>query len=153
MDDLKEFARSSNGDSWLLEQEEGSRDAIVVHRGNPPSGGHETRMPAQVFLDLKPGTPEQDALRRILSKTDDTSQTEHDAETREDGKTPSLLLAEEYIRLGGRRRAKVDDNIVSTRDWEGDTPEAAAFWTEKIQPLDDKSRREVELHLPSISDI
>ncbi|MGF9567089.1 hypothetical protein AAIH70_26665 [Neorhizobium sp. BT27B] len=153
MDDLKEFARSSNGDSWLLEQQHGSRDAIVVHRGNPPSGGHETRMPAQVFLDRRPATPEQDALRRILSETAHTPQSQHDDETREDGKTPSLLLAEEYIRLGGKRRAKVDDNIVSTRDWEGDTQEAAAFWNEKIQPLEDKSRREVELHLPSISDV
>lgn len=66
--------------------------------------------------------------------------------------TPSLKLAEEYIRLGGRRRAKVDDNIVSTRAWEPDTPEAAAFWKAQVETLDQKSRDEVELHLPSIVD-
>lgn len=153
MDDLKEFARSSNGDSWLLQQDEGSRDFFVIHRGNPPSGGHETRMSAQVFLDGTPATPEQDALRSILANTDDPSHAKDNIEARDNGKTPSLLLAQEYIRLGGKRRAKVDDNIVSTRDWEGDTPEAADFWKDKVQPLDDKSRREVELHLPSISDV
>lgn len=153
MDDLKEFARSSNGDLWLLERGEGSEDAFVIHRGNLPSGGHETRMAAQVFLDQKPATPEQDALRHTLSEARDQSAVTGNAETPDDGKTPSLLLAEEYIRLGGRRRAKVDDNIVSTREWESDTAEAAAFWDEKIEPLGDGAKREVELHLPSISDI
>lgn len=66
-------------------------------------------------------------------------------------KTESLKLAEEYMRLGGRRQAKVDDNIVSTREWDKDAPEAAAFWRDRIETLDDKSRQEVELHLPSIN--
>ncbi|TCL63608.1 hypothetical protein [Rhizobium sp. BK251] len=68
-------------------------------------------------------------------------------------KTPSLKLAEEYMRLGGRRLAKIDDNIVTTRQWEKDTPEAAAFWRENIEPLDANRRREVEVHLASISDV
>lgn len=68
-------------------------------------------------------------------------------------KTQSLKLAEEYMRLGGRKLAKIDDNIVSTRQWEIDTPEAQAFWREKIEPMDEKDRREVEVHLASISDV
>ncbi len=55
MDDLKEFARSFNGDLWLLGRSEGSENAFVIHRGNLPSGGYETRMAAQVFLKQKPG--------------------------------------------------------------------------------------------------
>lgn len=66
--------------------------------------------------------------------------------------TPSKQLAEHYRRLGGRWLAKVDDNIVSTRAWDEDTPQAARFWQENIAPLDDEKRREVELHLPSISE-
>ncbi|KQR72965.1 hypothetical protein [Rhizobium sp. Leaf341] len=66
--------------------------------------------------------------------------------------TPSKKIADEYLALGGRRKAKVDDNIVSTRAWEDDAPEAAAFWKEKVEPLNDDERREVELHLPSMSD-
>lgn len=70
----------------------------------------------------------------------------------DDEKTPSLKLAEEYLSLGGTRRAKVDDNIVSTRKWEDEPAEAKAFWEEKIESLDQKQRQEVEIHLPSISD-
>ncbi|SES45229.1 hypothetical protein [Rhizobium sp. NFR03] len=66
--------------------------------------------------------------------------------------TPSKKIADEYLALGGRRKAKVDDNIVSTRAWEDDAPEAAAFWKEKVEPMSDEERREVELHLPSMSD-
>lgn len=66
--------------------------------------------------------------------------------------TPSKKIADEYLALGGRRKAKVDDNIVSTRAWEDDSSEAAAFWKEKVEPLGDDERREIELHLPSMSD-
>lgn len=66
--------------------------------------------------------------------------------------TQSKQLAEEYRRLGGRRLAKVDDSIVSTRAWDEDTPEAERFWQEHVAPLDEEKRREVELHLPSISE-
>jgi len=60
-------------------------------------------------------------------------------------------IADEYMRLGGHRRAVVDDNIVSTRSWEADTPEAAAFWKERVETLDKDSRRQVELFLPTIN--
>lgn len=64
----------------------------------------------------------------------------------------SRKLAEEYVRLGGRRLAKIDDNIVSVRSWDKDTPEAEAFWKEKILTLSEEDRQQVEVHLPSISD-
>ncbi|NKK98533.1 hypothetical protein GFM02_09660 [Rhizobium leguminosarum bv. viciae] len=72
---------------------------------------------------------------------------EHDMQT-----TRSKELAEEYLRLGGKRLAKIDDDIVKIRHWEDDTPEAEAFWQKHIEPLDDKRRVEVETHLPTIND-
>jgi hypothetical protein len=65
--------------------------------------------------------------------------------------TETLKLAKEYIRLGGKRQAIMDDNIVDTRKWEGDSPEAEAFWNENIKTLDDDRLREVQTHLPDIS--
>jgi hypothetical protein len=67
--------------------------------------------------------------------------------------TESKKLADEYLRLGGRRKAKVDDNIVSTRTWDDEPAEADAYWQQHIAPLDDKRRREVELLLPSMNDV
>ncbi|TAV49429.1 hypothetical protein ELI30_14505 [Rhizobium leguminosarum] len=72
---------------------------------------------------------------------------EHDMQT-----TRSKQLADEYLRLGGKRLAKIDDNIVKIRHWDDDAPEAEAFWQKHIEPLDDKRRVEVETHLPTIND-
>ena len=69
-----------------------------------------------------------------------------------DTKTASLRLAEEYLRLGGRRLSKIDDNIIKVRQWEEDPPEAERFWKEHIEPLGDKERTQVEIFLPSIND-
>ncbi|WP_245292971.1 hypothetical protein [Rhizobium acidisoli] len=66
--------------------------------------------------------------------------------------TRSKELANEYLRLGGKRLAKIDDNIVKIRHWEDDTPEAEAFWQKNIEPLDERRRVEVETHLPTIND-
>lgn len=66
--------------------------------------------------------------------------------------TTSKKLADEYLRLGGHRLAKVDDSNVTTRQWGKDSPEAEAFWETNIAPLSAKERRDVEIHLPSISD-
>jgi hypothetical protein len=65
--------------------------------------------------------------------------------------TPSLELAREYMRLGGHRRAVIDDNLVSTRRWEEDSPEAKTFWAERIDTLPPEKRKEVELFLPTIN--
>ena len=62
---LREFAFSSNGDRWFLGSDERGV-AFVLHRANMPSGGHETRMPVQTFMDSKPAGPEHDALREIV---------------------------------------------------------------------------------------
>lgn len=149
MEGLQEFAVSSNGDRWFLEKGVAGGQDFILHRGNPSSGGHETRISVDAFLAQTPVTPEREALITIL----DADSAPNAAGVRDDEKTPSLKLAEEYLRLGGQRRAKVDDNIVSTRKWEDESPEAAAFWRENVEPMDEKRRQEVEVHLPSISDV
>lgn len=55
--------------------------------------------------------------------------------------------------LGGQRLAKVDDNIVSVRLWEDEPAEAAAFWKDKIEPMDEKQRHEMERHPPALRDV
>jgi hypothetical protein len=72
------------------------------------------------------------------------------ADDAEKGVTPSSL-AEEYLRLGGTRMAKMDDNIVDTRKWSPEPAEAERFWDEKIARLDDKQRRDVESYLPTMN--
>jgi hypothetical protein len=64
---------------------------------------------------------------------------------------PLLQLARDYIRLGGKRRAVIDDNIVSTRDWEPEGSEADTFWNERIATLSADERKQVELYLPTIN--
>jgi hypothetical protein len=39
--------------------------------------------------------------------------------------TETARLANEYVRLGGKRKLKLDDNIVSTRLWDDEPQEAA----------------------------
>ena len=148
MNDLEEFASSSNGDKWFVGKDEATNQRFVLHRGNPPSGGHGTRSSVDAFLNQKPFGPEREALIAFLEKESGTK----NEGISDDGQTPSRQLAEEYLRLGGRRRAKVDDNLVSTRMWSDEPALAAAFWKERIEPIDEKQRREVELHLPSMSD-
>lgn len=102
-------------------------------------------MSVDAFLGQIPSAPERKALLALLN-------SDYSAGMRSDEKTPSLSLAEEYLRLGGSRLAKVDDNIVSTRKWESEPPEAEAFWKENVEPMDEKRRQQVEFHLPSISE-
>jgi hypothetical protein len=149
MTDLQEFASSSNGDKWFFGKDAATSRLFVLHRGNASSGGHETRSSVDAFLNQQPFGPEREALVVFLEK----NKTSEDTGIREDAETPSLRLAEEYLRLGGRRRVKVDDKIVSTRKWDDEPAMASSFWKEHIEPLDEKQRREVKLHLPSISDI
>jgi len=68
-------------------------------------------------------------------------------------RTSSAELAAEYLRLGGGRLAKIDDNHVSTRKWEHESPAAEAFWNTHIAPLDERRRDEVISHLPTINQV
>ena len=148
MTDLQGFASSSNGDKWFVGKDAATNRLFVLHRGNASSGGHETSSSVDAFLNQRPFGPERKALVLFLKKNKNSENTG----IREDAQTPSLRLAEEYLRLGGRRRVKVDDNIVSTRKCDDEPTMASSFWKEHIEPLDEKQRREVKLHLPSISD-
>lgn len=148
MTDLQEFASSSNGDKWFVGKDAATSGLFVLHRGNASSGGHETSSSVDAFLNQQPFGPEREALVVFLEK----NKNSEDTGIRDDAQTPSLRLAEEYLRLGVRRRVKVDDNIVSTRKWDDEPAMASSFWREHIEPLDEKQRREVKLHLPSISD-
>ncbi len=147
MSEIKEFSVSPNGDRWCLDMSAG--EAVVLHMGNEPSGGHETRTPLADFLKEREGKPEHAALLQVLGQSRD--EVEHQLGG-EEAETTSHRTAMEYLRLGGRRLAKVDDNIVSTRAWEDEPPVASAFWNARVESLDEKSQREVMLHLPSISD-
>jgi hypothetical protein len=68
-------------------------------------------------------------------------------------RTEALDLAQEYMRLGGKRRSANDDNLVSTREWEADSTQAKAFWKTKIAALPDEKRNEVISHLPAVSTV
>ncbi len=146
MSETKQFSTSTNGDQWSLDTTDG--ETVVVHRGNMPSGGHETRTPLAVFLEQSVGKPEHTALLQVLGQSQE--EVEHQLQA-DDTETPSHKTAMEYLRLGGRRLAKVDDNIVSVRSWEDDPSEAEAYWQAHVEPLDHQKRQEVALHLPSIS--
>jgi hypothetical protein len=147
MSEIKEFSVSTNGDRWSLDMSGG--ETVVLHMGNEPSGGHETRTPLADFLKERAGKPEHAALLQVLGQSKD--EVEH--QLGEVGvETTSHKVAMEYLRLGGRRLAKVDDNIVSTREWEDEPAEAAEYWQAQVKPLDEKAQREIILHLPPISD-
>lgn len=140
MNEVKEFSVSPNGDRWCLDMSAGQ--AVVLHMGNEPSGGHETRTTLADFLKEREGKPEHAALLQVLGQSRD--EVEHQLGG-EEAETTSYRTAMEYLRLGGRRLAKVDDNIVSTRAWEDEPPEASAYWNSQVEPMDEKSQREVML--------
>jgi hypothetical protein len=64
----------------------------------------------------------------------------------------SKALADEYRSPVGRRVAVIDDNLGSSRDWDGDPPEAAKFWNERVASLPEREKRDVETFLPSLND-
>ena len=66
-------------------------------------------------------------------------------------KTEAARMAEEYLRLGGTRRAKIDDNLVSVRKWEDEPAEAQAFWDGMVAPLSKKRQDEIVTLLPTIN--
>jgi hypothetical protein len=149
MTDGKTFSRSTNGDSWSLETDLSTGEAKVLHGANASSGGHETRSTIDRFLEVSVGKPEHDSLLQILGKTED-----HEPQPLADDnlQTSSYHTATQYLELGGRRLAKVDDNIVNIREWDMDPMDAEAFWQANVEALGQREKREVFLHLPSISE-
>jgi hypothetical protein len=66
-------------------------------------------------------------------------------------RTNAAEIAQEYQRLGGKRLAKMDDNLISTRQWEDEPPEASAFWQANVEGLDDKEQAEIVSNLKTIN--
>ena len=67
---LTEFAASSNGDRWFLARDLEDGTAHVVHKANAPSGGAETRIAVEAFLNRGPQAPEHAALAALLAQPD-----------------------------------------------------------------------------------
>ncbi len=63
-------------------------------------------------------------------------------------KTNTAELAANDITPGGTGLGKLDDNVIETRQWDDEPPQASAFWTDHIEPLPTEKRREVETNLP-----
>jgi hypothetical protein len=57
--------RSSNGDDWLLGTD-ASGAKVVIHRANLSSGGKETTLPLEEFLERGKGSPEAEAVRAAV---------------------------------------------------------------------------------------
>lgn len=81
MQDLKQFSMSSNGDVWFLGKRDTDGEAIVLHRANPSSGGHETETLVADFLNIRPFGPEREALLEILGVGDDAGDPQQDSYT------------------------------------------------------------------------
>jgi hypothetical protein len=75
MRDMKQFATSSNGDTWYLARDDETQKPFVLHRANVPSGGHETSTAVDVFLNTRPYGPEREALLAVLGVGDDEEDT------------------------------------------------------------------------------
>jgi hypothetical protein len=67
VENLREFASSTNGDQWFLGVDAATNREVVVHRGNPSSGGHETTTNVNSFLNQRPFGPEHRALDLLLA--------------------------------------------------------------------------------------
>ena len=61
-----EFAESSDGDRWYLSRDGETGIPYVVHVANEPSGGAVTRIDVPLFLNRSAGSPEQQALLRMI---------------------------------------------------------------------------------------
>ena len=62
------FYRSSNGDRWLLSDDE-TGSYLVRHEPNLSSGGQATEMPVPTFLAGSGTSPQAEALRTLLHKS------------------------------------------------------------------------------------
>jgi hypothetical protein len=62
----------------------------------------------------------------------------------------AVEIAREYERRGGKRLAKMDDNLIGTRLWEDEPAEASAFWNENVEGLSDKEQAEIVSNLKKV---
>lgn len=58
--------RSPNGDDWMVERSLSGAIAAVIHRANPSSGGTQTRMTVEEFLERGGSGPEIAAVRSAI---------------------------------------------------------------------------------------
>ncbi len=79
MENLQQFASSSNGDRWYLGTDEATRRTFVLHRANDASGGHETRSDVQAFLNAGSMSPECQALTALLGGGNDKDDPEQES--------------------------------------------------------------------------
>ncbi|WP_313474909.1 hypothetical protein [Agrobacterium pusense] len=146
MSDMKEFSVSSNGDRWFLMNELGG--LAVLHKANEPSGGHERRMTVADFVAQNVGKPEHDALLQLLGQ----SQAQVDDRLQQEkSETSAALLVDKYLGLGGRREVTIECNVVSIRILEDEPADAETFWQSRVEPLPEKDRHEVAVHLSRAS--
>jgi hypothetical protein len=64
--ELFEFARSSNGDRWLIGRHQITGFAYVIHEANEPSGGTVTEIELAAFLTANASHPEAERLLRLI---------------------------------------------------------------------------------------
>lgn len=143
------FSLSTNGDTWSLEIDPSTGEAIVLHKANSSSGGHETRRRIDDFLAVSAGKPEHDSLLQMLGSSKEDGQAGAD-EVGIPG--PRYTKAVGHVDLGVERMVSADDNVVSTRSWDIDPMDAEAFWQANTEALAEKEKHEEVLHLPSVSD-
>ena len=63
---MHDIYRSSNGDTWQLVREVGSKSSTVRHTANLSSGGNVTDLSVEQFLAVNGHGPEHAALRVLL---------------------------------------------------------------------------------------
>jgi hypothetical protein len=62
----KEIYSSSNGDRWFLDHDADSGRVYIRHVANAASGGHKTIIEIDAFLSGQRGSPECQALIRLI---------------------------------------------------------------------------------------
>lgn len=66
MPELREFASSANGDRWFLGRDDETMHPYVLRKANGPSGGNESRVELGAFISREAGSPEHEALLRLI---------------------------------------------------------------------------------------
>lgn len=137
MIERKTFSLSANGGSWSLETCPSTGEAIVLHKANASSGGHETKHSIDDFLAISAGKPEHDSLLQILGSLSEDGLA---GRSEVDIAFPPSPKATRYVDLGGERVRSVDDNVVSTRTLDINPMDAEAFWQANLEALAEKDK-------------